>query len=181
MTTVNEKSNSNRPNAASSAFCAVAYVTASSDTTIPYVGAGGPGTMQSTSKSTCAYAAHALSILSLYAAVVSAHAHHPSPLSHPVVKRGLSTMTYQGCFSSSDGLTDQGSWTFQTSGYCQPICVNANQAVLATTGGTNCFCGDVLPPADSKVDDSKCSTPCDGYDTEECKSSGRVCVMLGLY
>ncbi|KAK5130068.1 hypothetical protein LTR08_002501 [Meristemomyces frigidus] len=87
-------------------------------------------------------------------------------------------MTYQGCFSSSDGLTDQGSWTYQTSGYCQPICVDANQAVLATTGGTNCWCGDVLPQADSKVDDSKCNTPCDGYPAEECGGSGFYSVYL---
>ena len=138
-----------------------------------------PGTMQSTSKSTCAYAACALSILSLYVAVASAHAHHPSLLSRPVVKRA-GVMTYQGCFSSSDGLTDQGSWTYQSKLYCQPICVNASQAVLATTGGTNCFCGDVLPPADSKVDDSNCNTTCDGYSPEECTCPGQICAMSRL-
>jgi cell wall integrity and stress response component len=37
------------------------------------------------------------------------------------------------------------------------------------TEGSNCFCGDMLPAADTKVDDSKCDTPCDGYDQEMCK------------
>lgn len=85
----------------------------------------------------------------------------------------LNAMTYQGCFSSSTPMTNQGSYTYQTSGYCQPICVGQNQAVLGLTGGSNCYCGDQLPPADSKVDDSMCSTPCDGYDKEDCMSTRR--------
>ncbi|KAK6397295.1 hypothetical protein LTR65_006269 [Meristemomyces frigidus] len=134
--------------------------------------------MPSTLTSMTAYAAHALSILSVFAAISSAHAHSPSLLSHPAVRRGLATMTYEGCFSSSSGLTDQGSWIYQTSGYCQPICVDANQAVLATSKGSDCWCGDVLPPADSKVDDSSCNTTCNGYSTEDCGGDGFYSVYL---
>lgn len=135
--------------------------------------------MPSTLTSTFAYAAHILSILSLLAATASAHAHSPSLLSHTRVRRGLAAMTYQGCYSSSSGLTDQGSYLYQTSGYCQPICVDANQAVLALSGGSDCWCGDVLPPADSKVDDSSCNTPCDGYGSQMCMYQG-CCKILRL-
>lgn len=125
--------------------------------------------MPSTLQAATAYAAHTLSILSVFAAVTNAHTHHPTLLSHLSEKRtALSAMTYQGCFSSSDGLTDQGSYTYQTSGYCQPICVDKSQAVLATSGGSDCWCGDVIPPASDKVDDSNCDSPCNGYDKENC-------------
>ncbi|KAK5126381.1 hypothetical protein LTR85_010617 [Meristemomyces frigidus] len=134
--------------------------------------------MPSTLTATTAYAAHTLSILSLLAAATNAHAHSPSLLSHPAARRGLATMTYEGCYSSSSGLTDQGSYTYQTSGYCQPICVDAKQAVLATSGGSDCWCGDVLPPADSKVNDSNCDTPCNGYGSENCGGTGFYSVYL---
>jgi len=139
------------------------------------------GTMPSTLGATTAYAAHTLAILSLFAATTIAHAHSPHfPSRSNLSKRGLATMTYEGCYSSSSGLTDQGSYTYQTSGYCQPICVKQNQAVLATSGGSDCWCGDVLPPADSKVDDSNCNTPCNGYGSENCtcKTNANESMMM---
>lgn len=77
-------------------------------------------------------------------------------------------MTDEGCFSSSAPLTDQGSATYQSSGYCQPICVDLGYSVMALTEGSNCWCGDMLPAADTKVGDDKCDTPCDGYNKENC-------------
>lgn len=113
--------------------------------------------------------------------VAHAHAHHPAlllPRPTPLATytphleaRGLATMTYQGCYSASDGLTDQGAYMYQTTGYCQPICVNQNQAVLGLSAGSDCWCGDTLPPASSKVDDSKCDTPCNGFGTVMCMST----------
>ncbi|KAK3111452.1 WSC domain [Teratosphaeriaceae sp. CCFEE 6253] len=87
-------------------------------------------------------------------------------------------MTYQGCYSSAAGLTDQGSYMYQTSGYCQPICVKQDQAVLATSGGSNCWCGDTLPPSSSKVADGECGTPCNGYGQENCGGTGFYSVYL---
>ena len=89
-------------------------------------------------------------------------------MSSTVWGQDLSEMTYKGCYSSSQPLTNHGSWKYQTSGYCQPICVKANQAVLGLTNGEECWCGDLLPAASSKVDDSKCNDPCDGFDKEMC-------------
>lgn len=50
--------------------------------------------------------------------------------------------------------------------------------VMATTGGTTCLCGDELPPSSAKVDSSKCSEPCDGYDVENCGGHGFFQVYL---
>ncbi|KAM0717020.1 hypothetical protein Q7P37_006872 [Cladosporium fusiforme] len=82
--------------------------------------------------------------------------------------QGLRTMKYQGCYSSSTPLTDQGEDIYQTSGLCQPICVKKNQAVLGLTEGSNCYCGDEFPSEDDKVDDDKCDTHCNGYEDEMC-------------
>jgi len=132
--------------------------------------------MPSTLGATTAYAATLLTLL----AVVSntyAHTHDHSTLAQHTKlanlhNRALSAMTYEGCFSSSSGLTDQGSYEYQTSGYCQGVCVNATQAVLGLSAGSNCWCGDVLPPASDKVSDSNCNTPCNGYGNDNCTCIG---------
>lgn len=80
-----------------------------------------------------------------------------------------SALTPKGCFSSSDPMTDQGSWTFQSPGYCQKICVDQNFPVMGTTKGSNCWCGKLLPASNSKVSDSKCSSSCNGYPSDSCK------------
>jgi hypothetical protein len=87
----------------------------------------------------------------------------------------LRTMKSAGCYSSSTPLKDQGSNIYQSSGACQPICVDQDFAVMAMTEGSNCLCGDMLPSEDSKVSDDKCDTPCDGYDKEMCTSSNPPC------
>jgi len=89
-------------------------------------------------------------------------------------------MKGQGCYSSSTPLKDQGSNIYQSSGKCQETCVPTSgqtYAVMAMTEGSNCFCGDMLPAEDSKVDDSKCDTPCDGYDQEMCKSAEATAML----
>ncbi|GAB7352157.1 hypothetical protein MBLNU459_g2642t1 [Dothideomycetes sp. NU459] len=91
----------------------------------------------------------------------------------------LSAMTYVGCFNSSQPLANQGSYTYQTSGYCQPICVGKGQAVMGLTGGSYCYCGDQLPAKDSEqVDDSNCNTICTGYGDDDCGGTGYWSVYL---
>lgn len=92
----------------------------------------------------------------------------PVAIPEPSSTIQLKSMTSEGCYSSSTGLTFNSTYTYQTSGYCQPLCVEMDQSVLALTGGSDCWCGDLIPPASSKVDDSYCDDPCDGYDTEMC-------------
>jgi len=78
-------------------------------------------------------------------------------------------MTSEGCFSSSGDFVDQGSYTYQSSGWCQKQCVALGKPVLGLNQGSNCWCGDLLPAADTQVDNSQCNTPCQGYAQEDCK------------
>ncbi|QDS71276.1 hypothetical protein FKW77_001024 [Venturia effusa] len=73
-----------------------------------------------------------------------------------------------GCFSISQPLEDQGQYEFTTDGVCQKVCTGLNKPVLGMVDGTNCWCGDLLPPASSQVDNSSCNTPCAGYDKANC-------------
>ncbi|MCJ1452744.1 hypothetical protein MMC28_003087 [Mycoblastus sanguinarius] len=91
---------------------------------------------------------------------------------------GLKPLVYEGCFTSSTGMTDLGSFTFQSPGYCQQQCVNANKAVMGTTKGSNCWCGDLLPDPSSKVSDSQCSSSCNGYNQDMCGGPNAWSVQL---
>ena len=83
----------------------------------------------------------------------------------------LKAPVYQGCFSSGGTLQDQGSYTFQTTGYCQNVSVTSlNKPVMALTGGSDCWAGDDVPSASNKVDDSNCNSKCNGYAQQTCKS-----------
>ncbi|KAK1063924.1 Protein SLG1 [Friedmanniomyces endolithicus] len=134
--------------------------------------------------STLSSTAYAASILACFAPLTSAnaHAHDRSLLSRPPAtlrpRQALPAMTYQACYSSSAGLTDQGGFEYQTSSYCQKICVKQNQAVLGLSAGSDCWCGDTLPPASSKVDDSSCNKPCDGYGSQMCGGIGFYSIFL---
>ena len=101
--------------------------------------------------------------ISLFCAFTTASAQDPA-----TSISGLRPLTYSGCYSSSKPMIDQGSYTFQSPGWCQDQCVKLNKPVMGTTGGSNCFCGDQLPLASSKTSDSKCNTPCFGYGKINC-------------
>ncbi|KAK0290330.1 Protein SLG1 [Friedmanniomyces endolithicus] len=109
--------------------------------------------LPSTLASTTAYAASILATSFTLLTSAHAHAHDRSLLSRPLAtlrpRQANPAMTYQACYSSSAGLTDQGSFEYQTSSYCQNICVKQNQAVLGLSAGSDCWCGDTLPPASS--------------------------------
>lgn len=82
------------------------------------------------------------------------------------------------CVSEPDPLTQHDTNTFQTSGSCQAACGNEGQAVMAITGGSTCYCGQLLPPEDQEVDKSKCDSPCQGYGDEMCGGLGYWQVYL---
>lgn len=115
--------------------------------------------MPSTLFATPAYAAQLLLLLSLSTDGVQA-------------QKSIDDMTYVGCFSSSSPLKDQGPYRYQTSGYCRPLCEDDNAKVFGLSEGSNCWCGDLLPAASSKVSDSNCDVGCDGYDKENCGGNG---------
>lgn len=86
----------------------------------------------------------------------------------PTYTGSLNAMTGEGCFNTGEPLEDHGSYTFQTTGNCQPICVGLGKPVMGLVNGSNCWCGDLLPPKSAKVDNSSCDTPCNGYNLDNC-------------
>ena len=83
----------------------------------------------------------------------------------------LKAITYVGCYSDSQPLKNQGSYTFQSPGYCQKVCAVLNKPVMATQKGSNCWCGDQLPNTGAKTSESDCNSPCDGFGQDMCKLS----------
>ncbi|KAL6898953.1 hypothetical protein GGI43DRAFT_384628 [Trichoderma evansii] len=58
-----------------------------------------------------------------------------------------------------------------SSGSCNKYCTSKQFAVTALQADV-CYCGNVYPPADDVVDDSKCNFPCPAYGNEACGSLG---------
>lgn len=86
----------------------------------------------------------------------------------------LNPIVGKGCYSSSNGLQFQGTYMYQSQGYCQQQCVNQNKPVMGLTNGGDCWCGDLLPPQDTGTDDSKCSMPCLGFGQQPCMNSNNL-------
>jgi cell wall integrity and stress response component len=49
---------------------------------------------------------------------------------------------------------------------------------MATSKGSDCYCGDLLPPTDTVASNSSCNSPCQGYDTADCGGDGFWSVAL---
>jgi cell wall integrity and stress response component len=90
---------------------------------------------------------------------------------------GALTPTYQGCYSSSDGLVFQDTFGYQSSGHCQGLCFPQKKAVMAMTGGSDCYCGDLMPPLSAKVDDSNCNAKCNGFPADNCMYHNDRCLL----
>lgn len=76
----------------------------------------------------------------------------------------------KGCFKSSTPLEDYGPGQYQTPDTCQQICVGIGKAVFGISAGSNCWCGDLIPDANDEVDNSECSSICNGFgESGECK------------
>lgn len=80
----------------------------------------------------------------------------------------MNALTPVGCYSTPEPMVDHGPWTFQSKGNCQPICYELQMPVMGLVNGTNCYCGALIPPTITEVDNSSCNTPCGGIDTEMC-------------
>jgi cell wall integrity and stress response component len=76
-----------------------------------------------------------------------------------------------GCFSDNSetlsNFVNNGSYIFQSTGYCQQVCNTMGHSYYALKG-TNCWCGDAIPPISDMVDDSNCDIPCAGYARQNC-------------
>jgi cell wall integrity and stress response component len=90
-------------------------------------------------------------------------------MSTPTVSvTGLRELTSLGCFATAAPMVDHGPHDFQSKGNCQPICWLLEQPIMGIVNGTNCWCGSLIPPEETKEDDALCNTPCSGIDTEFC-------------
>ncbi|KAL8799233.1 MAG: hypothetical protein Q9182_006035 [Xanthomendoza sp. 2 TL-2023] len=49
---------------------------------------------------------------------------------------------------------------------------------MALTGGSDCWCGDLLPATSSRVSDSDCGTACNGWPDQKCGGSSAFSVLL---
>jgi cell wall integrity and stress response component len=79
-----------------------------------------------------------------------------NPITTPTVILAASAMTDIGCFETGVGN-------------CQLVCLELGKDVMGLSDGENCWCGDLIPPKDSKVNNSTCGTTCRGDDTSLCK------------
>jgi len=112
----------------------------------------------------------AAAALLLGASTVAARREYPAAAAQWLNIRGGSE--YNGCYSSSEGISFNSTDKFNSMGYCSSQCRPIGKAVTAVTNSNACWCGDELPPTSSKVDDSKCSDICPGYGTESCGADG---------
>ncbi|KGO64155.1 Carbohydrate-binding WSC, subgroup [Penicillium italicum] len=87
-----------------------------------------------------------------------------------VLPRGAPLGTLQGCYSSIPGYGKPTSWTYQSSGWCLDHCAK-DSATFALTKGSDCVCGNTMPPASAKVSSDKCNTACSGWPDDMCGSS----------
>lgn len=78
------------------------------------------------------------------------------------------TITQIGCYSDIPALKDQGTYTFQSQGYCEEKCQKGGFRIAALTGGNQCLCGMELPLKKAKVDNSKCDMRCTGWPENNC-------------
>jgi cell wall integrity and stress response component len=77
------------------------------------------------------------------------------------------TDTVHGCYGNVDNLTLNSTNEFNTQGLCSTACRGMSKAVGAAYS-SDCYCGDEYPPLNTLLDDSECTEPCPGYDTQAC-------------
>jgi cell wall integrity and stress response component len=83
---------------------------------------------------------------------------------------GLRALIASGCYSTPVPMIYHGPYIYQSYGNCQQICYGFGNLVMGLGNGTDCWCGDELPPVNAKVDNSSCNTPCAGYGDNTCAS-----------
>ncbi|EED13756.1 conserved hypothetical protein [Talaromyces stipitatus ATCC 10500] len=87
-----------------------------------------------------------------------------------------------GCFSgNSETLShyiNNGTFTFQSVGYCRHACNNIGHNYLALKNGTDCWCGDAVPPVTDIVNADNCDMKCAGFAVDDCGGAHDFSVYL---
>ena len=96
------------------------------------------------------------------------------PISRLSTRQTVTYPNYMGCYNSASGLTNHGPYTYQSKGYCHDnVCAPIGSSVEATSNGTDCWCGNSLPPASAMVEKKYCNVNCAGYGAfEQCGGNG---------
>ncbi|KAA8649823.1 uncharacterized protein ATNIH1004_002500 [Aspergillus tanneri] len=84
----------------------------------------------------------------------------------------------QGCYSDAGSLEDQGSYTYQSDGYCRKLCSDGDYGVFALHAGTHCLCGNKLPADSAKTSDSNCDKECAGWPATKCGGKNAYSIYL---
>jgi cell wall integrity and stress response component len=91
-----------------------------------------------------------------------------NPITTPTVTLRASALVEIGCFATGTPLENHGPYDFRSPGNCQLVCLQENKNVMGLSDGVNCWCGDKIPAAEWKTDNSSCSTKCSGDDRWKC-------------
>ncbi|KAL3461419.1 WSC domain-containing protein [Aspergillus heterothallicus] len=87
--------------------------------------------------------------------------------------------SYVGCFTSSKPLEDQGSYQYQSNGYCLNLCYDNGYSVFGLYNSDHCFCGNQLPAKSTKEDsDDKCNKACAAWPSVMCGGSSAYSIYL---
>ncbi|KAK8133479.1 glyoxal oxidase N-terminus-domain-containing protein [Apiospora sp. TS-2023a] len=70
--------------------------------------------------------------------------------------------------------------TSMTNEDCALFCMDKGYSMAGTEYGAECYCGDKPNEASTIVDDSECSVPCAGDNTQPCGAGNRLSVFSGL-
>lgn len=115
-------------------------------------------------------------------AAYPAHASHPhaffdatkiirrAVVQQPSVMPVQDAVTSQGCYSSSGNLNLRKPVPNMSTASCSLAC-KADGFAVAGMQGSQCFCGNSYPPANTVVEDNKCNFPCPSYPLEACGST----------
>jgi cell wall integrity and stress response component len=86
-----------------------------------------------------------------------------------VVAQEFGVDVTKGCYSAVNEYVFNTTYIYNTDGYCQKRCAPLGYNAMATTKGTDCWCGQTIPDPSAKVDDALCSTKCAGFGDKTCK------------
>ncbi|KAL1959879.1 hypothetical protein VTO42DRAFT_1024 [Malbranchea cinnamomea] len=104
---------------------------------------------------------------------------HAAILASLALSVAAQKITEKGCYNEVDPpLEDIGILQYNSHGACQQACLKRDKPVMALWGGSNCFCGDELPPDDQKTSDDKCDVECQGFPDEICGGMDAYGVFL---
>ena len=77
--------------------------------------------------------------------------------------------TVQGCYKNLNNYVFNQTFIYNTDGSCQKRCAPAGYNAMATTKGTDCWCGNSIPSDADKIEDTFCNVPCAGFGDNNCE------------